>query len=212
MLKLAIMLLPIFALIGLIFWFLLPTKTSPVIISDQKITDTSQIVGLSDKLNNLENKVVSLESSNSALLSKLSDLESKKTSHKTSTVTNNSKKSSVLIPINPGGEVNSKEWTNLTSGSITLDTADYPGYKNAYLIINLSVYVGQGQAFAQLVNPKTSLAILPSEVSTSSDKPISLTSGPFKLFNGSNTYTVQLKTLTEGYPAQAANSFLQITY
>ena len=213
MLKTALMLLPVFVIIALAFWFLLPGKNAPVIISDQKqTTDISQLTGLNAKLDTLKNKVDSLESSNSALLSKISELQTTKNSKRVATVVNNSKKSPVLIPINPGGNVNSTSWTNLTSGSIIVDPADYPGYKNAYLIINLSVYVGQGIAFAQLVNPVSTLAIIPSQVSTNSYSPVSLTSGPFQLPTGSNTYTVQLKTLTEGYPAQAADSFLQVTY
>ena len=213
MLKTLVMLLPIFALIGLALWFLIPGKTSTIMVGEQQITDTTQIVGLSNKLNSLEEKVGTLESSNSALLSKISELETaKKTNTGKITTVVNTSKTPVLIPINPGGNVNSKDWTNLTSGSITMDPADYPGYKNAYLIINLSVYVGQGKAFAQLVNPNSTLAILPSEVSTNSDTPVSLTSGPFQLPKGKNTYTIQLKTLTEGYPAQAEGSFLQITY
>lgn len=206
------MLLPVFAVISLAFWFLLPGKSSSFIISDQKqVTDTSGLFGLSNKVNLLEEKVDVLESSNSALLSKISQLESAK-SGKTTTIISSSKKSPVLIPINPGGNINTKDWTNLTSGSISIDPADFPGYKNAYLIINLSVYVGQGKAFARLINPSNGLAVLDSEVSTNSYSPVSLTSKAFKLPSGSSSYTIQLKTLVEGYPAQAADSFLQITY
>lgn len=208
------MLLPVFAVISLAFWFLIPGKSSPFIISDQKqVTDTSGLFGLSNKVNLLEEKVDSLESSNSALLSKISKLESGKTAIQVQTVTvAKPRKSPVLIPINPGGDINTTDWSNLTSGSITIDTADYPGYKNAYLIINLSVNVGQGKASARLVNPANSLAILGSEVSTASYTPVSLTSGSFNFPSGINTYTIQLKTLVKGYPAQAADSFLQITY
>ena len=209
MLKTALMLTPIFAIIALAFWLLLPSK-QPLIISDQKQTqtDTADITGLSDKLNTLESKVDLLESSNSALISKINSLQSgSKTTPQPA-----GKKSPVLIPINAGGEVNSTTWTNLTSGSITIDPADYPGYKNAYLIINLSVNVGQGTAFARLVNTANTLAIIPSTVSTSSYLPVTLTSSPFELPKGSNNYTIELYTQVPNYPAQAADSFLQITY
>lgn len=211
MLKSALMLLPIFALIALAFWFIFPGKTQPVIISNQKQvhSDNSNVSGLNQKLSDLEQKVNSLESSNSALTSKLNNLQSQDYSKPTQST---SKKSPVLLPINPGGNVDSTSWTNLTTGSITVDPADYPGYKNAYLIINLSVNVGQGVAYAQLVNSQNTLAIIPSRVSTDSYLPVSLTSGPFQLPAGSNSYTVQLYTQVPGYPAQAGNSFLQITY
>ena len=208
MLKTAVMLLPVFAIIALAFWFLTPGKSQQVLISDQKQTEAPQITDINQKLNNLETKVQTLESSNSALVSQINTLQSVKTTPSQSS----GKKSPVLLPINPGGDIDSTSWTNLTSGSITVDPADYPGYKNAYLIINLSVYVGQGTAYAQLVNAQNTLAIIPSRVSTGSYSPVSLTSGPFQLPAGSNNYTVQLYTQVPGYPAQAGNSYLQITY
>lgn len=212
MLKTLLMLLPIFAIIGLAFWFLMPGKT-PVIISDQKpLTDTSQITGISEKINSLEEKVDSLESSNSALLNKISILENTKGQKSTTTTVVSSNKTPVLLPINPGGSIDSTDWKSLTSGSITIDPKDYPGYKNAYLIVNLSVYVGQGKAFARVTNTSNGLSILDSEVSTDSYSPVRLTSKAFKLPAGLGSYTVELRTLVAGYPAQAADSFLQITY
>jgi hypothetical protein len=210
MLKTAFMLTPIFAIVALAFWFMLPAKT-PIIISDQApVTQNTQLSDLSEKINNLESKVETLESSNSALVSQIGSLQSG--SSKVTVSQPAGKKSPVLLPINPGGTINSTSWTNLTSGSITVSPADYPGYKNAFLIIDLSVNVGQGIAYAQLVNTQNTLAIIPSQVSTNSYLPVSLTSGPFQLPAGSNTYTVQLYNLVPNYPAQAGNSFLQITY
>lgn len=209
MFKTALMLLPVFAIVALAFWLILPSRQQTIIVNDHEERAEEQITGINDKISQLENKVNTLESSNSALLSKLSQLQTGST--KVQSVPT-SKKSPVLIPINPGGTVDSTSWTNLTSGNITIDPADYPGYKNAYLIINLSVYVGQGTAYARLVNAQNGLAIIPSTVSTNSYLPVSLTSSPFQLPTGSNQYTIQLYTQVPGYPAQAADSFLQITY
>lgn len=214
MLKTALMLTPIFAIVALAFWFILPGKPL-VVVSDQKPVKSEQssesgLTGLTDKLNSLEDKVTQLESSNSALISKVNSLQ--KPSARTNDTAQTGKKSSVLIPINPGGTIDSTQWTNLTSGTITVDPADYPGYKNAYLIMNLSVYVGQGTAYARLVNAQNGLAIIPSTVSTGSYLPVSVTSPAFQLPAGSNQYTIQLYTQVPGYPAQAADSFLQITY
>lgn len=209
MFKTALMLTPIFAIVALAFWFMLPTGT-PVIISDQQpIIQSSQLADLSEKIDALQSKVDTLESSGSALVTKLNSLQAA-TSPTTSQ--SSAKKSPVLIPINAGGTVNSTTWTNLTSGNITIDPADYPGYKNAYLIINLSVNVGQGAAFAQIVNPQNTLAIIPSRVTTNSYLLVTLTSGPFRLPEGSNVYTIQLYNQVPNYPAQAGDSFLQITY
>lgn len=214
MFKTALMLLPVFLIAGLAFWLIFPGSNPQFLVNNEKIPvtqDSGQNLDLlSDKLSLLENKVNQLEGSNSALLSKISGLEAGKSGTAPQTVT--SSKTPVLIPINPGGSVNSTSWTNLTSGSITIDPANYPGYKNAYLIINLSVYQGQGTAYAQLVNTANTLAIIPSQVSTSSFSPVSLTSLGFRLPAGSNTYTIQLYTRVSGYPAQAEDSFLQITY
>lgn len=209
MFRSALMLLPIFGLIGLAFWFILPSRTSqPVLISDQ--VPLNNLTNLTKKIDQLEKKVDNLESSNSGLLSKLTILESGKSGNSYSAP---AKKSQVLIPINPGGTLDAKDWKNLTSGSIKVDPKDYTGYKNAYLIIDLSVYVGQGRAFARLSNPDNGLSILESEVSTDSYFPITLTSKPFRLPAGSNNYTISVKTLVEGgYPAQAGKSFLQIVY
>ena len=201
-------LLPIFVLIALAFWLIFPSKPQPIIVTNSK-TSNEDLTDLTDKIYLLEDKVNTLESSNSGLLAKINALGSVKNN---SISIQNGKKSPVLLPINPGGSVNSTSWANLTSGSITIDPADYPGYKNAYLIINLSVNVGQGTAYAQLVNTVNTLAIIPSQVSTSSYFPVTLTSGPFQLPAGSNTYTIQLYTQVPNYPAQAEDSFLQITY
>lgn len=210
MIKTALMVLPVFAIVALAFWFLLPGRTQPVMISEQKSgqSDVAQATDLNQKLNSLEQKVSSLESSNSALVSKINSLQ-----YPTGTTAQSEgKKSPVLLPINPGGNVDSTSWINLTSGSITINPADYPGYKSAFLIINLSVNVGQGTAYARLVNSQNGLAIIPSSVSTNSYLPVSLTSPAFQLPPGSNSYTVQLYTQVPGYPAQAGDSFLQITY
>lgn len=211
MLKSTLMLTPVFAIVALAFWFMLPTKT-PLIISDQPpVAQNTQLSDLSEKINNLETKVDTLESSSAALIQRISKLQSQNPGVKNAPP-QTGKKSPVLFPINPGGNVDSTSWTNLTTGSITVNPADYQGYKNAYLIMNLSVYVGQGTAYAQLVNSQNGLAIIPSRVSTNSYQPVSLTSGPFQLPTGSNSYTVQMYTQVPGYPAQAGNSYLQITY
>jgi hypothetical protein len=212
MIKTALILTPVIILVAVGFWFILPEKNPSILISDQKpeVSKTQNIDELHSKVDLLEDKIDVLENSNSELLSKISSLKSQDDRREEPV---SSRKSQVLIPINPGGSFDAKDWKNLTSGSIKIDPADYPGYKEAYLIINLSVYVGQGKAFARLVNPDNSLAILESEVSTNAYAPSTLTSKPFKLPSGSNNYTIQIKTLVEGgYPAQAGESFLQITY
>lgn len=213
MLKTAFILTPVFILTAIGFWLIMPGKNLPILISDNRSESakTQNIDELTDKVNLLEDKINELEGSSAAINSKISSLQSQEQEEKPTLST--SGKSPVLIPINPGGSFDAKDWKNLTSGSIKISPDDYPGYKQAYLIINLSVYVGQGKAFARLINPDNGLAILDSEVSTNSYSPVTLTSKPFKLPEGSNNFTVQIKTLVEGgYPAQAGNSFLQITY
>lgn len=209
MLRSFLMLVPVLLLVAVAFWFIFPSKSRQVIVGNSGSGETSDFSNLKNKVDALEQKVTSLESSNSGLLTKINLLESIKAQP---TYAQPGKKSPVLLPINPGGSVNSTTWTNLTSGSITIDPANYPGYKNAYLIINLSVNVGQGTAYARLVNTSNTLAIIPSTVSTSSYFPVTLTSQGFQLPSGSNNYTIQLYTQVPGYPAQAADSFLQITY
>lgn len=210
MLKTAVMLIPLFLIAGIGFWLIFPQKPSPVIVNDDTQTSQTSLTDLNQKIDDLETKVDSLESSNSALVEQLSTLKSQ--SSKNSNSQPSSKKNPVLLPINPGGSIDSTTWSNLTTGTVTVDPADYPGYKNAYLIMNLSVYVGQGTAYAQLVNAQNGLAIIPSRVQTGSYQPVNLTSGPFQLPAGSNTYTIQMYTQVPGYPAQAGDSFLQITY
>lgn len=209
MLKTAVTLIPLFLIAAISFWLIFPQKSTPVIVNEDTQTSESSLTDLNQKINDLESKVDSLESSNSALLQKLNSLPSPNLK---SSGLQSSNKTPVLLPINPGGSINSTTWENLTTGTVTIDPADYPGYKNAYLIMNLSVYVGQGTAYAQLVNTQNGLAIIPSMVQTGSYQPVNLTSGPFQLPAGSNTYTIQMYTQVPGYPAQAGDSFLQITY
>lgn len=209
MLKTAVMLIPLFLIAGIAFWLILPQKSQPIIVNDQTQISNSGLTDLTQKIEDLETKVDTLESSNSALLQRLNNLPSPNLK---SSNLQSSNKNPVLLPINPGGSINSTTWENLTTGTVTVNPSDYPGYKNAYLIMNLSVYVGQGVAYAQLVNAQNGLAIIPSKVQTGSDQPVNVTSGPFQLPAGSNTYTIQMYTQVPGYPAQAGDSFLQITY
>lgn len=202
-------------------------KTSQVVpeFSSQESSPSSELLSelskpipqnadTNTKISLLENKIKALEQSNTQLSTRVSTLENNNSATPlTNTTTSSStSKSPVFIPINSGGSIDSTSYTNLTSGNVTINPADYPGYTNMYLITNLSVSVGQGKAFARLVNTSSTLAILQSEVSTTSFSTVSLTSSPFQLPSGSNTYTVQLKTLVQGYPAQAGYSFIKVVF
>lgn len=167
------------------------------------------------KIAELENKIKSLENNQTDFNQRIRVLENKQSpapSATTATTASSPAKAPVFIPVNSGGSVNSSDWTSLTSGTVTLNPTDYPGYTSMNLVISLNVYQGNGRAYSRLVDTSSGNAIVSSETSTTSENATQVISNSFTLPQGQSTYTIQLKTLTVGYPSIAGWSFIKVNF
>lgn len=168
------------------------------------------------KIKELENKIKSLENNQSDFNQRLAVLENKQSpapvSSTATTTSTSPAKAPVFIPVNPGGSINSSDWANLSSGTVTINPTDYPGYTSMNLIISLNVYQGNGRAYARLVDTSSGNAVVSSETSTTSENATQVASNSFTLPSGQATYTIQLKTLTVGYPSIAGWSFIKVNF
>lgn len=184
-------------------------SADPMLI--KRVNDLSNSL---NKITDLENRVKNLENIQTDINARVTKLEKSplpSPSPSTATATSTSK-TPVFIPINSGGSVNLSDWTNVSSGSISINPSDFPGYTSMNLIITLNVYQGNGKAFARISNASNGNGIIASETSTTNENATQITSGAFTLPSGSNSYTIQLKTLTVGYSSIAGFSFIKVNF
>lgn len=103
------------------------------------------------------------------------------------------------IPIGYSGSgTSSNDFGNIAGQEITLDSDDYPGYKQAVFEASFRIFQGNGTGELRLFNKTDGTAILNSDLSTTSENYSTKTSATFKLADGSKTYVVQAKSST-GY-------------
>ncbi len=131
-------------------------------------------------------------------------------SSQTTTTTATTAKAPVYIPLGWIGSATSTDWSNVTGQEISIDPADYPGYKNVYFEVALRIFQN-GKAYARLQNKDDGTALLSSEVSTTATDYTWLTSAAFQLPGAKKTYRLQLKSLT-GYSSDVQNARIKIVY
>lgn len=162
----------------------------------------------------LENRVKNMEISLVDLKARLTRLEEDTTTPAASTAptttTTTTSKSPAYIPIGTSGSSVSTNWTEISSLEVTIDPADYSGYKSMVLEIQLKIFQN-GTAYGRLYNKTDGTSPVGSEVSTSNTDYTSLTSGSFTIPSGKKTYRIQLKSLT-GYEAFAQNARIKVNF
>lgn len=159
-----------------------------------KLTIDPKITELENKLNKLDSRVSTLESTPAQ-------------GGTTTTI----QKSTQYIPMGNGSSSTAMDWTAVPLPEVTINSADYSGYTNAYLEVQMLVDQGNGTAYARLYNNTDGTAILGSEIFTTSYNYTTVTSGAFKLSSGNKTYKLQLKTST-GYASNVQFARIKITY
>jgi hypothetical protein len=113
--------------------------------------------------------------------------------------TQTSSAKSVYIPVGySGSSTATQDFESIGSQQVTIDTSNYPGYKQVVLEANMRIYQGNGTGWARLYNLTDGAIISGSDVSTSSETFSTKSSSGFTLPAGNKLYTVQLKSLT-GY-------------
>lgn len=175
-------------------------KSGREISSSSASLETDTITQLQNTVTSLQSQIDTLKQSGTALTSQTS------TSQTTTTAT----QAPLFIPLGWIGSSKTTDWAAVTGQEISIDPADYPGYKNIYFEVSLRIFQN-GKAYARLQNKDDGTAILSSEVSTTSTDYTWLTSSSFQLPGAKKTYRLQLKSLT-GYSADVQNARIKIVF
>lgn len=157
----------------------------------------------------LDSRVTNIEKSLLDLQAKIAKLELSTTTQVPAQSTSN--KYPLYIPLGAGGEVGDRGFYSVSNYQVTIDTADYSGYKNMQLEVNLRLVQSVGEAKARLFNSTDNSAIASSDVSTTSDKATLVTSGNFTLPSGKKTYVLQVQS-TQGYTVQVQNARIKVNF
>ncbi len=105
----------------------------------------------------------------------------------------------IYIPVGYGGSGTfTSDFGTVAGQEVTIDTGNYPGYKQMVFEASFRIYQGNGTAFVRLLNKTDGTAVLKSDLSTTSQDYLTKTSSGFTLAGGSKTYDVQVKSTT-GY-------------
>lgn len=130
----------------------------------------------------------------------------------TTSTTASGAKSPIYIPLGWNGSGSTQSWSSVSSQTISIDPADYSGYTSMQFEVNLGVYQGNGTAYARLFNKDDGLAIIPSEVSSTSESYTWVSSSTFQLpATTKKTYVLQVKTTT-GYASQVQNARIRVNF
>lgn len=129
-----------------------------------------------------------------------------------STSTTTSTKSPVYIPLGWSGSSQATDWTSITTQTIVIDPADYAGYTSMQFEANIQIYQGNGMAYARVYDKEDGLAATNSQVSTTSQDYMWVTSATFQLPSTSKkTYLLQLKS-TSSYAANIQNARIKVNF
>jgi len=105
-------------------------------------------------------------------------------------------RSVVYLPIPGSGNTGQTSWTDLSGTEFYLDKDDYPGFKEAYLEVNMKLFQGNGYAFIRLYDVTNKRAVDGGEIQTNSQTSTVVTSGKLSIWEGRNLYKMQARSLT----------------
>lgn len=100
------------------------------------------------------------------------------------------------IPIPGSGNTTNTNWTDLAGTEFSFSIGDYVGFKEAYFEANMKLFNGNGVAYLRLYDITNSRAVDGSEISTSSQSSVAVSSGRISLWQGNNRYKIQARSLT----------------
>lgn len=199
-------------------------------ISNPNSTLESRVTSLEDavallinRVNNLGNignssggstdRISSLETTVASLQIQLNQL--KQTTGTTTTIGTTgavSGKQVIYIPLEWVGSATTTDWSSVTSQSIVIDPADFPGYTSMQFEANLQVYQGNGTAYARILDNTDGLAAISSQVSTTSQNYTWVSSSSFQLpSTAKKTYVLQLKT-SSSYTASVQGARIKVSF
>jgi hypothetical protein len=105
-------------------------------------------------------------------------------------------KRTTYLPIPGSGSVLDTNWTDILGTDFYFSTADFPGLKEAYFEANFRLFNGNGLAFLRLFDVTHGVELWGSQIQTSSQPFITLSSGNITFRPGNNLLRVQAKSLT----------------
>lgn len=196
--------------------------------STEESEQTSSL-GYKNRLDRLEEKVASLSASKNVVTGSqtlitqdqfktvettIRDLQTRVSHLETGSPTTTQpsvSRSPTYIPLGSTGSTQTLDWTSIATLEADIDSADYNGYSNMYLEINIRSFQGNGKAFTRLFNKTDGTAVANSEVSTTSSDYTTLISSGFRVSSGKKTYRIQLKTLT-GYAADVQFARIRVVF
>lgn len=122
-----------------------------------------------------------------------------------------SKQAPLYIPLGSGGTLNDQNWLALSTYEVLIDPADYPGYSNMQLEVNMRLVQTAGEAKARLYNVTDGSDIANSEVTVTADKATLGTSHTFTLPTGRKTYRLQAKS-TQGFTLELQTARIKVNF
>lgn len=220
-------LIPILIISGLGYWRYLQNKQNlsiektTQVETDQQLLEVPKTIpnasidervkSLEDTVNKLVPQVNSLKSSSlsSSDVYKLTEIEAAVTELKArvsaleKSTPAAALQASVYIPLGGGGGPwGDKDWYSTNEYEISLDTANYPGYKGMILEVTFRLVEAVGTASVRLYNVTDSSAAS-SQLDTTSTAFSLKTSSSFTLPKGAKTYKLQVKS------SQGTNFYIQ---
>lgn len=100
------------------------------------------------------------------------------------------------VPIPGSGSTLQTSWMALAGTDFYLSKSDFPGLTEVYFEANVKLVNGNGAAYVRIFDVTHGIAVVGSEVQTSSQTSVFLSSGKISLWEGFNHYQVQAKSLT----------------
>lgn len=218
-------LIPVLILGGLGYWrFVASTQISDTPIEVPKTLPQSS---LEDRVKELEDVVTKLVTQVNNLKSPYQQTPSSSSSDAESAVTElkarvsalekatpvpvaASGQASVYIPLGSGGNWGDKDWYTTAEYEISLDPANYPGYKNMVLEATFRLTEAAGTGSVRLYNVTDSSASS-GQVDTTSSTFSLKTSSSFTLPSGSKTYKLQVKS-SQGANLSIQSARIKVTF
>ncbi len=118
----------------------------------------------------------------------------------------------VYIPLGSGGNSNDRNYVSTGTYQVSVDPADYPGYKNMQLEVSMK-FTNEvvGVANVRLYNLTDKAAITGSNASANSNIFNFYTSSVFTLPAGNKTYQMQTQS-TEGYDVTLGSARIKVNF
>ncbi|MDP3973399.1 MAG: hypothetical protein Q8P92_01065 [Candidatus Daviesbacteria bacterium] len=187
------------------------------ILNDAMTTIVSEINSLkraisslqSQSVTDLDNRLKAVEASLTELKIKVSALEGGQTTQTTTNQTTTTNPP-LYIPLSSGGQTKSQDYVTIETYQISLNPADYAGYKNMQLEVSIRRNQPGNTVYARLYN-STDGSVTSSEVSTTSSTFVWLTSSGFSLASGTKTYVLQVK-VGDGTDAFVQSARIKVNY